>query len=395
MTNFITILILGILLLSLILGLLIGFIRGVKRSILRIIIIIACIIFTFLYVGKITDYLFALNINGKTMEQTIQGMMPEEFKKYIDLVIPVFKTLFIAIGFVVLFLLLQLASMMIYGILSIFIRKKKNGVKIKQHRLAGALVGLLQGAAIAFILCTPLTGLSKEAEKVCDIELDNKKLIDLSQAKVFNYDVDFKGYNNSKLASIFDKLGDKLFVKLTTTTNAKGKEVTLSGQIDALIGAVKMANQLSAISNIDLSEGLNENNIRDIKDIMANLDTMKAELSDESLDTLNELVTAVLSDFTDEIDLSNVDISTISFAKEGEIIEELYLYQENNENASTDDLINTLAESDLIIPIAAASDVKIELSDSEKAKANESINKLEGVDEDKISDLKNIFGITE
>jgi len=395
MTNFITILILGILLLSLILGLLIGFIRGVKRSILRIIIIISCIIFTFLYVGKITDYLFALNINGKTMEQTIQGMMPEEFKKYIDLVIPVFKTLFIAIGFVVLFLLLQLASMMIYGILSIFIRKKKNGVKIKQHRLAGALVGLLQGAAIAFILCTPLTGLSKEAEKVCDIELDNKKLIDLSQAKVFNYDVDFKGYNNSKLASIFDKLGDKLFVKLTTTTNAKGKEVTLSGQIDALIGAVKMANQLSAISNIDLSEGLNENNIRDIKDIMANLDTMKAELSDESLDTLNELVTAVLSDFTDEIDLSNVDISTISFAKEGEIIEELYLYQENNENASTDDLINTLAESDLIIPIAAASDVKIELSDSEKAKANESINKLEGVDEDKISDLKNIFGITE
>lgn len=395
MTNFITILILGILLLSLILGLLIGFIRGVKRSILRIIIIIACIIFTFLYVGKITDYLFALNINGKTMEQTIQGMMPEEFKKYIDLVIPVFKTLFIAIGFVVLFLLLQLASMMIYGILSIFIRKKKNGVKIKQHRLAGALVGLLQGAAIAFILCTPLTGLSKEAEKVCDIELDNKKLIDLSQAKVFNYDVDFKGYNNSKLASIFDKLGDKLFVKLTTTTNAKGKEVTLSGQIDALIGAVKMANQLSAISNIDLSEGLNENNIRDIKDIMANLDTMKAELSDEALETLNELVTAVLSDFTDEIDLSNVDISTISFAKEGEIIEELYLYQENSENASTDDLINTLAESDLIIPIAAASDVKIELSDSEKAKANESINKLEGVDEDKISDLKNIFGITE
>lgn len=395
MTNFITILILGILLLSLILGLLIGFIRGVKRSILRIIIIIACIIFTFLYVGKITDYLFALNINGKTMEQTIQGMMPEEFKKYIDLVIPVFKTLFIAIGFVVLFLLLQLASMMIYGILSIFIRKKKNGVKIKQHRLAGALVGLLQGAAIAFILCTPLTGLSKEAEKVCDIELDNKKLIDLSQAKVFNYDVDFKGYNNSKLSSIFDKLGGKLFVKLTTTTNAKGKEVTLSGQIDALIGAVKMANQLSAISNIDLSEGLNENNIRDIKDIMANLDTMKAELSDEALETLNELVTAVLSDFTDEIDLSNVDTSTISFAKEGEIIEELYLYQENSENASTDDLINTLAESDLIIPIAAASDVKIELSDSEKAKANESINKLEGVDEDKISDLKNIFGITE
>lgn len=395
MTNFITILILGILLLSLILGLLIGFIRGVKRSILRIIIIIACIIFTFLYVGKITDYLFALNINGKTMEQTIQGMMPEEFKKYIDLVVPVFKTLFIAIGFVVLFLLLQLASMMIYGILSIFIRKKKNGVKIKQHRLAGALVGLLQGAAIAFILCTPLTGLSKEAEKVCDIELDNKKLIDLSQAKVFNYDVDFKEYNDSKLASIFDKLGGKLFVKLTTTTNAKGKEVTLSGQIDALIVAVKMANQLSTISNIDLSEGLNVNNIRDIKDIMANLDTMKAELSDEALETLNELVTAVLSDFTDEIDLSNVDISTISFAKEGEIIEELYLYQENSENASTDDLINTLAESDLIIPIAAASDVKIELSDSEKAKANESINKLEGVDEDKISDLKNIFGITE
>lgn len=395
MTNFISILITGILLLSLVLGLFLGFTRGLKKSILRIIIIIACIVFTFLYVGKITDYLFNFELDGQTVEQIIQGMMPEEFQKYIDLVIPVFKTLFIAVGFVVLFLLLQLGSMMIYGILGVFIKKKKNGVKVKQYRLAGALVGLLQGAAIAFILCTPLTGLSKEAEKVCDIELDNQKLIDLSQAKVFNYDVDFKEYNESKLASVFDKLGGKLFVKLTTTTNAQGKEVTLSGQIDALIGAVKIANQISAISNIDLSEGLNANNINEIKNIMANLDTMKAELSDEALDTLNELVTAVASDFTDGVDLSNVDLATISFTKEGEILEDLYSYQEDNSSASTDDLVKSLADSDLIIPIASASEVKVELSDSEKAKVNESINNLEGVEETKIADLKAIFGITE
>lgn len=395
MTNFISILITGILLLSLVLGLFLGFTRGLKKSILRIIIIIACIVFTFLYVGKITDYLFNFELDGQTIEQIIQDMMPEEFKKYIDLVIPVFKTLFIAIGFVVLFLLLQLGSMMIYGILGIFIRKKKNGVKVKQYRLAGALVGLLQGAAIAFILCTPLTGLSKEAEKICDIELDNQKLIDLSQAKVLNYNVDFKEYNESKLASVFDKLGGKLFVKLTTTTNAQGKEVTLSGQIDALIGAVKIANQISTISNIDLSEGLNANNIKEIKNIMANLDTMKAELSDEALDTLNELVTAVASDFTDGINLSNVDLTTISFAKEGEILEDLYSYQEDNSSANTDELVKSLADSDLIIPIASASNVKVELSDSEKNKVNESINNLEGVDEQKIADLKNIFGITE
>lgn len=395
MTNFISILITGILLLSLVLGLFLGFTRGLKKSILRIIIVIACIVFTFLYVGKITDYLFNFELNGQTIEQIIQDMMPEEFKKYIDLVIPVFKTLFIAIGFVVLFLLLQLGSMMIYGILGIFIKKKKNGVKVKQYRLAGALVGLLQGAAIAFILCAPLTGLSKEAEKVCDIELDNQKLIDLSQAKVLNYDVDFKEYNESKLASVFDKLGGKLFVKLTTTTNAQGKEVTLSGQIDALIGAVKIANQISTISNIDLSEGLNANNINEIKNIMANLDTMKAELSEEALDTLNELVTAVASDFTDGIDLSNVDLATISFAKEGEILEDLYSYQEDNSSASTDELVKSLADSDLIIPIASASNVKVELSDSEKNKVNESINNLEGVDEQKIADLKDIFGITE
>lgn len=380
---------------SLGLGFLLGFSRGMKKSVFRIISIVVCIILTFIFVKQLGNKLFELKISGQTVEQHVQGMVPAEFSEYIHLIIPVVKSLFMAIGFVILFLIIQLLTLIIYTIITkLFVSDEKDGIKQPKRRLFGGLIGLGQGILIAFFLCMPLTGLSVEAQKVVSLELNDKKIINFENDKGEPY-VDFQKYNESALGRIYYGLGKGMFNNITSTKNENGEKLTLSGQIDALIATVKLANEISGISSIDFSGGLNQENIQQLKDILANLDQIKGELSEESLNTINNLISELASDFVSDIDLSDFDLTEVSFAKEGEIIEDLFEYQENPDSVSTDELIQTIANSDIILPVAASSEIKIELDDSEKDKAEEAINKLEGVDEQKITDLKNIFGITE
>ncbi|MBE6137525.1 MAG: DHHC zinc finger domain-containing protein [Erysipelotrichaceae bacterium] len=389
------IIIILITLLCLGLGFLLGFARGMKKSIVRIITIVACIIITFIFVKPMGDAIFGMKIGGETIEAKIVNMVPEDFADYVHLVIPIVRGLFMAIGFIVLFLIIQLVTLIIYTVVSfIFVRDSKDGVKTSKRRIIGGIIGLGQGFLIAFFLCMPLSGLFNEANKVMNIEFEGKKLINISNENE-NSVFDFSKYNESSLCKMYNGLGKGMFKSITTTKNKDGEKVTLSGQIDALIAAVRLAEELSKMGQVDFSNGLNKDNIQELKDTLARLDELKGGLSEESIDTLNDLISELASDFVSDIDLSDFDLTEVSFAKEGEIIEDLFEYQENPDSVSTDELIQTIANSDIILPVAASSEIKIELDDSEKAKAEESINKLEGVDEQKITDLKNIFGITE
>jgi len=389
------IIIILITLLCLGLGFLLGFARGMKKSIVRIITIVACIIITFIFVKPMGDAIFGMKIGGETIEAKIVNMVPEDFADYVHLVIPIVRGLFMAIGFIVLFLIIQLVTLIIYTVVSfIFVRDSKDGVKTSKRRIIGGIIGLGQGFLIAFFLCMPLSGLFNEANKVMNIEFEGKKLINISNENE-NSVFDFSKYNESSLCKMYNGLGKGMFKSITTTKNKDGEKVTLSGQIDALIAAVRLAEELSKMGKVDFSNGLNKDNIQELKDTLARLDELKGGLSEESIDTLNDLISELASDFVSDIDLSDFDLTEVSFAKEGEIIEDLFEYQENPDSVSTDELIQTIANSDIILPVAASSEIKIELDDSEKAKAEESINKLEGVDEQKITDLKNIFGITE
>lgn len=389
------IIIILITLLCLGLGFLLGFARGMKKSIVRIITIVACIIITFIFVKPMGDAIFGMKIGGETIEAKIVNMLPEDFADYVHLVIPIVRGLFMAIGFIVLFLIIQLLTLIIYTVVSfIFVRDSKDGVKTSKRRIIGGIIGLGQGFLIAFFLCMPLSGLFNEANKVMNIEFEGKKLINIANENE-NSVFDFSKYKESSLCKMYNGLGKGMFKNITTTKNKDGEKVTLSGQIDALVAAVRLAEELSKIGQVDFSNGLNKDNIQELKDTLARLDELKGGLSEESIDTLNDLISELASDFASDIDLSDFDLTEVSFAKEGEIIEDLFEYQENPDSVSTDELIQTIANSDIILPVAASSEIKIELDDSEKDKAEEAINKLEGVDEQKITDLKNIFGITE
>jgi len=337
------IIIILITLLCLGLGFLLGFARGMKKSIVRIITIVACIIITFIFVKPMGDAIFGMKIGGETIEAKIVNMVPEDFADYVHLVIPIVRGLFMAIGFIVLFLIIQLVTLIIYTVVSfIFVRDSKDGVKTSKRRIIGGIIGLGQGFLIAFFLCMPLSGLFNEANKVMNIEFEGKKLINISNENE-NSVFDFSKYNESSLCKMYNGLGKGMFKSITTTKNKDGEKVTLSGQIDALIAAVRLAEELSKMGQVDFSNGLNKDNIQELKDTLARLDELKGGLSEESIDTLNDLISELASDFVSDIDLSDFDLTEVSFAKEGEIIEDLFEYQENPDSVSTDELIQTIA----------------------------------------------------
>ena len=70
------------------------------------------------------------------------------------------------------------------------------------------------------------------------------------------------------------KIGNGFFAKLTTIKTDEGKNLTLDEEIEAIVFVSNMSNDLGKISKVDFSEGLNEANISEVKDILTNLDNL-------------------------------------------------------------------------------------------------------------------------
>ena len=125
-------------------------------------------------------------------------------------------------------------------------------------------------------------------------------------------------------------------------------------------------------------------------------------MSEEAKTTVNQMIAAVVADAGEEIPpemseiLENFDISTVNFEKEGEVILDLYEYAEGEGEVTATELVNTLAESTLILPAIESmveTESAIELPDDEtRAEITAAINALEN--DDAAASLRKIFGLS-
>lgn len=390
MTNLITLMVVVISLLSLALGIILGLARGLKHSVLRLILVIAAFIMAILLREKVSEAVFAMEIGGETIEATLLGIFPEDFQSYAAILIPALKLIVGVFVYILIFLVLQVITLIVFMILKIFIRNKGES----KHRLFGGIVGLLQGAFVAFALCFAISGLSVEVAKISEVEMNNQKMLDLSEVEVAGMSVDVQEYNETTFGKIYSRLGSKLFGKITTLKVEDNKTVTLNGQIESIIYTIKIADEISSITKIDLASGLNDANINDIKAMLQNLDALKGEMSAETVDTINGIISEVASNFELPLDVSNFDLTNISFQNESNILETAYNYQETGEIEDVGELVESLANSNLILPLASSGNLEIPLDDDQKAEIAVAIDNLENVDEEKINSLKQIFGLS-
>lgn len=376
--NYISIAFLAISILCLVLGFILGLKRGVTKSIIRIIVVAAVLVFAFILRDKIGDFVLNFKVGGQTLQELIVSKIPEDFKSMGDKIIPIIKLIIVVVAFILSLLVLQLVSLIISGILGAIFGKQAKA------RLIGGIVGLVQGAIIAVALCVPLAGVCANVGELSEVEVNEQKLFAMPE------NVDCNEAVNTGFGKIYFEKGESLYLKIASIKTEDGKTLTLSGQIKSLVGATKMLNEFMDLKDLDFSSGLTKENVAAIKETLANLDTINGELSEESKETLNEIIADISDSFDIDIDLSNIDLNTINFEKEGELLDTVLQYQETGE-VDANALVTSLANSDIALATLESTDASIDLDDSQKAEVEAALANVE--DPEKVASIKALFGI--
>lgn len=414
----------------LLIGMLLGSMRGSRRAMLRLILVLLCLVATFCLKGVITNLVMQLDVNGQPMDQYIVSQLGE-YAAMGDVIMPAISLIVMAIVFLVMFFALKFVTWaIIFPICKIFVkkaRKKKDGTYGNKHKLIGGVIGLVQGAAVAVVLCVILNGLFFNLSNVAGIMYgdQDESQGDTSQAMVYaegeDEDSDGNGgtgvdtakytkmlvdYKNSGVCKMINGTGgDKIFDLVISVKTEDGNKLTLTGQLNAFTGLVNMGKELTALENMEMTGGLSGDVATQITAIFDKLDEISNGLSDESKQTMNKIVEVVADNFLPDsgIDLTILNFETINFHNEGQVIAKLNDYKALEGEALTTEqareIVNTVMQSDIILPLLASnSDFTIGLNEEQKAYAENIINDLAGqpeANQTKIDMLKTFFGLND
>ena len=385
--------------LCLIFSMLGGFLKGGKRAILRLIIVIAVLVCIVLFREQITAIVFKASYDNKTIEEWVVQAIPEEYLKYKDIVWPIFMILSSMIIFMVGLFVCELLSLIIYYILAIFVKPRKNEYgRVKKHPLIGLLIGAIQGIIIAIAYCNVLTGVTINVEVLEGIELNGKSLIDESTIEVAGKKLGIEEYNNSQVGVLYRKF-DSILYKNVSKYKIDDKEYTLDGQIETLKSAVKIANELQDIQNIDFSGGITSENKDSLIEAIKNIGSIVNGSTEEVKESINNIIQVVGDNLNADIDLSNLDITKINFDETANAVESAYKVMDGNLtgdelNQEIDKLVDSAIESNLLPQIAGMTDLKVDIPEDKKEDITSKIDNssLSESDKEKIKNMFNLKG---
>ena len=376
-----------------------GFLKGGKRAVLRLIIVVAVLVCIFLFREKITEVVFRASYDGKTIEQLLEEKIPSEYWKYKDIIWPIFMILSSMILFIVGLFVCELLSLIIYYILAIFVKPRKNEYgRVKKHPLIGLLVGTVQGVIMAIAYCNVFTGVTANVQTLESIELNGKKMIDESTIQIAGKNLGVEEYNNSQIGVLYRKF-DSILYKNVSKYTIDDKKYTLDGQIETLKSAVNIANEVQNIQNIDFSDGITAENKDSLIDAIKSIGNIVGESTEEAKESLNQIIQVVGDELGTDIDLSGLDITVINFDETANAVESAYKISEGNLtgdelNEEIDKLVDSAIQSNLLPQIADLTDMKIDIPEEQKDIVNNKIDNsnLSASDKEKIKNMFNLKG---
>ncbi len=417
--GYITLFVLAFTAISLAFGALYGCVRGRNRAILRLVIVLACIVAAVLARGFVVEKLMAIEISdGKSL----QGMLEEAFTsgdanipaQLQDLVFTLVEIIGGLIVFFLLFFVLRVVSIILFMILKIWVKKGE-----KKRKGMGALVGLLQGAIIAFVICAPITGIFAQVDKISHIQLNNKPLFELPK------EIGITEYIESVPGKIYGTTGNWFFNLVSSGETADGKDVSIEDTCDIVVAVSGIAdtvtNLTTKLENID-PDASPEEHVNTMKDIgnslveignsLNNLSTDAKEMVNDMIDSVKEIITNEGGeDIPPEVEefLDNFNIDNINFVATGKAINGIASFVEKTElNPETsapvtqeevNDIVNGLAANEIILDMissAGGEGEDMQLAEIEDATHRElftnAITNTTLSDENKDM-LKNLFGL--
>lgn len=387
-------------LVTVIIGVLLGLLRGLKRSLLRLVLLALCFVLSLALCTAASDSIVNLKISdGKTLEELLISGFSEGGKAVTDIVIPMVQIIAKIIAFIGLFGLLQFVTwVLVYPITKLILRPVL-GRRVR-NRGAGALVGVLSGALVAFAIYVPMNGLICEIGKLATVDLSGVSG-NAGDAKQFE-EIRATGiteYSGSDISKFYSSVGGAFYNSLSSVTDQKGNEVHLSTQIDALAAAAKFASKAATLKDVMNEDGtVNTANIKEFAKVLTELDELTPEVK-KSLNAMVKSATEALGDSVPE-SIKNLDIEQVDFKTEGSLLVTVadVVEQEGSlENVDIRQVVDDLSKSTVILPALAESNVTLPVDEETKSKVDEAIADLESqtgseaVDAETIAKLKALF----
>lgn len=364
-------------------GFLLGLKRGFDKSLIRIILVAVALVVAWLLREQITNWIMNITVSsGKTVAQTITEAIPADYANFADMILPIVKMITCVAVFIASFIILQFATWLIGLIVGVFFRRTN-------ARLLGGVIGLVQGALVAFAIIIPLNGAILSTEKLTSLEINGEQPLNVQEY------VDFTEYKESQVCKFVSKIGDGIYAQLASVKVESGERKNLDDQIDAFVAGVKIAEQAQKFNEIDTSNGLDENNVAQIKQILADIDEIKGQLTPEQKSALNEMVAAASDALGLTDSIADIDITEVDFTSEGAILDKALAYQNGEilDAEAAQELVNSLAESKFILPLADGN-MTVDVPLVKQGEILNAVNNLgDDVSEETKTAIKKLFNI--
>lgn len=233
-------------------GLVMGLARGFNRSFLRLLLVVAAVLAAWFLRQVFVNLLLGIKIQEQPLEEYLAGLLsnggasvPESLT---DLIFVIVRIIINVVCFLALFIAFKFVGWaIIFPIMKLFVKKGA-----KKRALLGGIVGIIQGAVIAFAFCVPVNGLLTQANtlmtSLADLKLDGNPVISAEvQDKVAEAGLD--DYQKSFMCEFYTQSGGWAYNMLTTVKDKDGDPISLDSAINAVKAVVKVANSFSA--NLD------------------------------------------------------------------------------------------------------------------------------------------------
>lgn len=364
-------------------GFLLGLKRGFDKSLIRIILVAVALVAAWLLREQITNWIMNITVSsGKTVAQTITEAIPADYANFADMILPIVKMITCVAVFIASFIILQFATWLIGLIVGVFFRRTN-------ARFLGGVIGLVQGALVAFAIIIPLNGAILSTEKLTSLEINGEQPLNVQEY------VDFTEYKESQVCKFVSKIGDGIYAQLASVKVESGERKNLDDQIDAFVAGVKIAEQAQKFNEIDTSNGLDENSVAQIKQILADIDEIKGQLTPAQKSALNEMVAAASDALGLTDSIADIDITEVDFTSEGAILDKALAYQNGEilDAEAAQELVNSLAESKFILPLADGN-MTVDVPLVKQGEILNAVNNLgDDVSEETKTAIKKLFNI--
>lgn len=364
-------------------GFLLGLKRGFDKSLIRIILVAVALVAAWLLREQITNWIMNITVSsGKTVAQTITEAIPADYANFADMILPIVKMITCVAVFIAIFIILQFATWLIGLIVGVLFRRTN-------ARLLGGVIGLVQGALVALAIIIPLNGAILSTEKLTSLEINGEQPLNVQEY------VDFTGYKESQVCKFVSKIGDGIYAQLASVKVESGERKNLDDQIDAFVAGVKIAEQAQKFNEINTSNGLDENNVAQIKQILADIDEIKGQLTPAQKSALNEMVAAASDALGLTDSIADIDITEVDFTSEGAILDKALAYQNGEilDAEAAQELVNSLAESKFILPLADGN-MTVDVPLVKQGEILNAVNNLgDDVSEETKTAIKKLFNI--